>query len=34
MNAETIELESSHASPVSHPRAIAQLIRQAAQAVA
>jgi pimeloyl-ACP methyl ester carboxylesterase len=33
MNAETIELESSHASPVSHPRAIATLIEQAANAV-
>ncbi len=34
MHAETIELESSHASPVAHPQAIARLIAQAARAVA
>lgn len=31
MGARTIELSSSHASPVSHPRAIAELIEQAAR---
>lgn len=33
MDANTIEVESSHASPVSHPSEIAQLIKQAAQAL-
>ncbi|KPV54459.1 hypothetical protein SE17_03590 [Kouleothrix aurantiaca] len=32
MGAEVTELESSHASPVAHPQAIAELIRRAAQA--
>jgi pimeloyl-ACP methyl ester carboxylesterase len=31
MGARTIELSSSHASPLSHPRAIAELIEQAAR---
>lgn len=34
MEAETIEVPSSHASPVSHPREIASLIKRAAEAVA
>jgi hypothetical protein len=33
IGAETIELDSSHASPVSHPEAIARLIEKAARAV-
>jgi pimeloyl-ACP methyl ester carboxylesterase len=33
IGAETIELESSHASPISHPEAIARLIERAARAV-
>lgn len=33
MGATTIELPSSHASPVAHPRAIARLIERAARAV-
>jgi pimeloyl-ACP methyl ester carboxylesterase len=32
MNAKTIELESSHASPVAHPRDIARFIERAARA--
>lgn len=33
MGAKVVELESSHASPVAHPQAIAKLIKRAAKAV-